>query len=241
MLGICKLCDQLKPLQNSHILPEFVFRPVYDITHTAVQIDIDQGKKLKQQIGFRERLLCEDCEKIFNKWEDYFSRIWFLPTQRLRPLLLDDIIVTIPGIDYSIFKLFHLSIIWRAGISSLAKFKNVTLGTQEEKIRKRLLSNDPGDPDEYTMIGVALREPDTKYFQDKILSAPEAARSHGHHIYSVIFGGVFWQYWISGHKEGRVSFNCIGREGILTLAVQDWTKNRAIQELAKKIQKSLIK
>lgn len=75
----------------------------------------------------------------------------------------------------------------------------------------------------------------------KILSAPEAARSHGHHIYSVIFGGVFWQYWISGHKEGRVSFNCIGREGILTLAVQDWTKNRAIQELAKKIQKSLIK
>lgn len=241
MLGDCRLCHQLRLLQDSHILPEFVFRPAYDITHRAFQIDIDQGKKFKQQRGFSERLLCEDCEGIFNKWETYFSRIWFHPTHRLRPLLLENNIVTIPGVQYTIFKLFHLSVIWRSGISSRTEFKNVRLGTQEEKIRKRLLANDPGDPDEYTMFGIAIRETETKNFQDKILRAPEASRYHGHYVYNILFGGVFWYYWISGHREGRIPINCIGRNGILTLAVQDWSENCSIQDLAKNIKKNLIK
>lgn len=241
MLGNCRLCHQLRPLQDSHILPECVFRPAYDITHTAIQIDIDQSKKFKQQKGFWERLLCKECEGIFNKWETYFCRIWFHPTQRLRPLLLENNIVTIPGIQYTIFKLFHLSIIWRAGICSRPEFKNVRLGTQEEKIRKRLLANDPGDPDDYTMFGIAIRETETKNFQDKLLRAPEASRYHGHYVYNILFGGVFWYYWISSHRGGRIPINCIGRDGILTLAVQDWNENWSIQDLAKSIQKNLIR
>ena len=241
VLGNCRLCHQLRPLQDSHILPECVFRPAYDITHTAIQIDIDQSKKFKQQKGFWERLLCKECEGIFNKWETYFCRIWFHPTQRLRPLLLENNIVTIPGIQYTIFKLFHLSIIWRAGICSRPEFKNVRLGTQEEKIRKRLLANDPGDPDDYTMFGIAIRETETKNFQDKLLRAPEASRYHGHYVYNILFGGVFWYYWISSHRGGRIPINCIGRDGILTLAVQDWNENWSIQDLAKSIQKNLIR
>jgi len=241
MLGNCRLCHQSRLLQDSHILPEFVFRPAYDIRHTAIQIDLDQGKKFKQQKGFSEQLLCDDCEHIFNKWETYFSRIWFHPTHRLRPLRLENDIIITQGIQYTIFKLFHLSVVWRSGISSLTEFKNVRLGTQEEKIRKRLLANDPGDPDDYTMFGIAIRETETKNFQDKILRAPEASRYHGHYVYNILFGGVFWYYWISGHRDGRIPINCIGRDGILTLAVQDWNENCSIQDLAKNIQKNLIK
>jgi hypothetical protein len=36
-------------------------------------------------------------------------------------------LLTIRGIDYRKFKLFHLSIIWRAGISSLRPFRGVRL------------------------------------------------------------------------------------------------------------------
>ncbi len=241
-LVVCKLCGQLKPLQDSHIMPEFVFRPAYDATHTAIKIDMEREKKAKQQKGFTERLLCKSCEGIFSKWENYFSRIWFHKIQRLRPVHLNDEIIRIPGIDYVAFKLFHLSIIWRSGISSRSEFKNVRLGTQEIRLRKLLKAQDPGDPDEYPMMGLALREPDTKTFYDRLLRAPEVSRYNGYHVYSYLFGGVTWAYFISGNRiESILNLNCIRRDGVLTLAVQDWNKNPSIQELAGYVQKNRAK
>ena len=55
----------------------------------------------------------------------------------------------IKGIDYKKFKLFLLSILWRAGISNLPIFRKVTLGKHQEILRERILTNDPGSPDEY--------------------------------------------------------------------------------------------
>jgi len=237
-MDCCRLCGQTKPLLESHILPEFVYRPAYDDMHTAIQLDIDKGKRSKRQKGFVERLLCAECEHIFSTWENYFSRIWLHPSHRIRPQLPNrNVVVEIPGIDYVRFKLFQLSIIWRAGVSSCAEFRNVDLGTHEVKIRKCLNAGDPGDPDKYPLICFALRDPLTEEFYDKILRAPEAARLYGQHFYSMIYGGVVWTYVISNHRDSRIEkVNCFRRDGILKLAVQDWTENPSVIKLAKHIQ-----
>lgn len=233
----CRLCGLSKPLVESHILPEFVYRPTYDSTHTAVRIDLDKKSVRKQQTGFSEYLLCEDCESIFSRWEVYFSKIWFKPKSRLRPDYLDDRLVEIPGIDYIKFKLFHLSIIWRSGVSSRTEFRSVNLGAQERIIRKHLLASDPGEPDKYAMFCIALRDKDTRKFQDSFIRAPEGGHFRGHHVYRIIFGGVIWNYWISGHKDKmKTETNCIDRKGILRLAVQDWTDSILVKDLAKHFQ-----
>jgi hypothetical protein len=42
--------------------------------------------------------------------------------------------VVIRGLDYSTFKLFHLSVLWRASVSSGPDFASVRLGVHEERI-----------------------------------------------------------------------------------------------------------
>ena len=238
MNGICRLCGKQGPLAESHILPEFVYRPFYDNSHTSILIDLHRSKKIKRQKGFTQYLLCSPCETKFSKLEKYFSDIWF-GKNRLRPISLVGEIIRIVDIDYAKFKLFHLSIIWRAGVASIPEFSNVRLGTQEPKLRKRLLEDNPGDPTDYPFYGIALRDPETRGFQDRILKAPDSARIDSHWIYALIFAGVQWNYCISSHKSQQPIPVYFTEEGILTLAIQDWTSNLFVRSLAKDIHKMM--
>lgn len=60
----CPLCGEYKLLCDSHILPEFVYRPSYDPTHTEFKIDINKNKLGKTQKGFSEWMLCTECEGL---------------------------------------------------------------------------------------------------------------------------------------------------------------------------------
>jgi hypothetical protein len=199
-------------------------------------IELDKGKQSKRQKGFTQRQLCDTCEGKFGAWESYFASLWFNPKTRARPTVLSGAIIQIPGLDYARFKLFHLSIIWRAGISSLEIFAAVTLGPHEAKIRQRLLQSDPGTPNDYPFFGIGLRDPSTGGFQDSLIISPSASKVQGHRVYSLCFGGVIWHYFISGHPAGNLVPVYFGLDGLLTLGVQDWTKNIVIQDFAARYQ-----
>lgn len=108
------------------------------------------GKTTKKvQTGHFERLLCSDCEQIFSAYESNFNQIWMqtIPPdfQHLATNPGKDIIqVMVP--DFTLFKLFHLSVFWRAAVSAGFKFDpNINLGPYEEKLRLMLLHRNPGD------------------------------------------------------------------------------------------------
>lgn len=232
----CRLCGDDRPLLDSHILPEFIYRPSYDHRRTAVLLDLRTGRKRKRQKGFTERLLCSVCEGKFSRWETYFANAWFNRAKSQRPPAISNGgLIQIPDLDYAQFKLFHLSLIWRAGVSRLSAFSNVRLGTQATKLRKRLLESDPGGPSEYPFFGIALRDPTTSGFQDRLVIEPEAARVGGHAVYTFLFGGVLWHYYISGRQSGRLVPVHFGLDGLLTLAVQDWTDNVFVRRFASKM------
>jgi hypothetical protein len=213
-------------------LPEFVYRPSYDPTHTAIELDTRKGRRGKRRKGFTERLFCAACESRFNRWETYFANVWLNPAKTKRPRRLYDKLIQVPGLDYTQFKLFHLSVIWRAGIAKHPMFSNVRLGGQEQKLRTRILDSNPGAPDDYPFFAIALRDPKTYGFQDQIVMGPEAARVNGHWVYTFIFGGVQWHYYVSGHVTGHnVPIN-FGLNGVLVLAVQDWTDIQSIKHFA---------
>jgi hypothetical protein len=233
----CSLCGEYKLLCDSHILSEFVYGPVYDQSHIAVKIDINKNKLGKTQKGFSERMLCVECEGLFNKWEAYFARVWFHRDHRLRPYKIDENLIFIRGLDYKKFKLFHLSLIWRAGVSKRSEFDAVTLGPHAEKIRIMLLDENPGEPEDYQFTCLALRDPKTLGFCDSLIRAFEASKLYGHRVYSILFGGVMWAYWVSSHTLNRPVPPCFRKDGTLVIAVQDWDKNLSIQDLAKHVKK----
>jgi hypothetical protein len=232
----CALCRQSLPLLRSHVLPEFVYKPTYNAQHTAVLYDLESGKKGKRQKGFTERLLCATCEAHIGRWENYFARVWLHPQHSVRPTTLVGGTVTVQGLDYAQFKLFHMSLIWRAGASQLKEFKHVHLGAQQETMRRRLLADDPGAPDEYPVFGIAMRDPATGGFQDKLVKGFDSSRVGGHWVHVALFGGVLWHYYTSGHSTGREVPVYFSPAGNLTLAVQDWTDNVFVRSLASQIQ-----
>lgn len=233
-MSTCALCGNTASLRNSHILPEFVYRPSYDEKHIAVFLDAHRGRRGKRQKGLTQYLLCAACEGKFSRWETYFANVWLNKGKALRPTMLPappPKVIQIPNLDYAQFKLFHLSVVWRAGVSSLPTFDNVQLGAQERKLRSRLLQSDPGKPTEYPFFAIALREPRTGGFQDQLVTGPKGARVKGHWVYTFIFGGVQWHYYVSSHESDRIVPVYFGLDGFLTLAVQDWTESPFVRDM----------
>ncbi|EQH20987.1 hypothetical protein [Clostridioides difficile] len=99
----CKLCSQEKPLEDSHIIPKFIYRHIKKESPTKrVRSNIDANKPM--QDGEHKPFLCCDCEDMFGKFEDYFKREVF---QKAAKNKLNPIEVNEKIFDFSV------SVIWR--------------------------------------------------------------------------------------------------------------------------------
>ena len=52
-------------------------------------------------------------------------------------------------VEYEPFKLFHLSVLFRASVSTLPTFADVSLGPHEERLRNLLLARRAGPEDQF--------------------------------------------------------------------------------------------
>jgi hypothetical protein len=201
----CALCLQEVGLQRSHIIPEFLYETLYDEMHRLQVLSIiPEQANWREQKGLRERLLCHACEQKFSVWERYAS----LVLRGGLPLTFkqEGNIVHIAGLDYRQFKLFQLSVLWRAGASSLQFFEKVQLGKHEEILRRLLLAGDPGSPERYCCFMFGLKH-DAKAFTG-IIMQPGRVRLNGHSAYRFVFGGFLWAMLVSSHDLGPPMNQC---------------------------------
>jgi len=103
----------------THLFQNFCYKTMYDSKHRANKLTIEPYKSKFIQKGYRENLLCEDCEKIINKYETYFANVWYEQQKLPKKIVNDRIVLT--DLDYTKFKLFHLSVLWRASGSKRDK------------------------------------------------------------------------------------------------------------------------
>lgn len=139
----CKLCGKDVPLLNSHVIPESLYELIYDGKHRILPILTDTSRPIKmRQQGFKEELLCEECEKRFSKWERSFKLDLIDITKRESNYLnfqnIEGISLHVSNIKYTHFKNALLSILWRMSISKDYHFKNYNLGPYEEKLKSYL-------------------------------------------------------------------------------------------------------
>ncbi|MBL0128799.1 MAG: hypothetical protein IPP83_15385 [Flavobacteriales bacterium] len=200
VVGTCRLC--LTPqveLQNSHIVPEFLYTRIYDV-RGRFQVFTDPGDRPGlEQKGFREPLLCKECEVKFSLWEKYVKELLF----DRAPAGIDcGDRMEYPGVDYAKFKLFQMSLIWRMGATSLERFSNVNMGGAHlECLRDMLDRSDPGEPYEY---GCWLGAISSRIHElGQVMMAPIRVRKKvlDHTCYQALLGGVFWNFFVSSHME----------------------------------------
>jgi len=229
----CKLCLQIKKLCRSHILPEFLFKPLYNKDHKFHEIsNLPQKKNRMRQIGIWEYLLCKECEAILQKNEDYVFRLLHQydgKRENYRNAFL------IYDVDYKGLKLFQLSLLWRVVISNRREFKHVKIAPKhQEKLRNMLLSDDPGRYYEYGCMLAALFA-EGKLVEDLIMK-PEQYRKEGHEVVQLICGGFIWLFIISSHMEKfphKESF--LSSEGRLVIYKKDIFNIKFFKDFASEI------
>jgi hypothetical protein len=113
------------------------------------------GKEFKQAGVSDKTLLCESCERLFSPYDAHgFKAI--IDTLNSKQVYHDTsgnpLAYIATTADYNLFKMFVLSVLWRASVSSLEFFEGIKLGVHEERIRKMLQNNDAGSENDYPVL-----------------------------------------------------------------------------------------
>jgi hypothetical protein len=215
----CALCQSERPLQNSHIIPEFFYTRLYDAIHRfhLVQADAAKPVKFKQQ-GLYEKLLCSECEQKISRWEKY-TKETFCEGAGVK-IVQDGQIVKISTLDYRKFRLFLLSLLWRMGVSRLDFFKLVDLGDKHEEIlRLALLNENPLEPLQYPCL-MTIVDINGKVFIDWI-SQPRRTKGDGKHCHCVVINGILFRFYVTSHPlPAAFADACISKKNETVISIE---------------------
>lgn len=87
----CPICEQkIKNFhKNSHVMPKWIFKDIYDEKHIAMQITIEQNPKKsdtkKIQGPSKGEFFCEDCEKETGEYDRYGASLFDHHSQKNFP------------------------------------------------------------------------------------------------------------------------------------------------------------
>ncbi len=137
----CALCRQDRKLCRSHILPEFMYSKSYDDNGIVISVSSHPQRRPRAvQVGAREHLLCPDCEALLSVHETYASEL----LRSIDAIPYDGQKGVEVEYDYHHFKLFGISLLWRAHASTLHEYQQFSVGPLAEDMRQMLLRGDPG-------------------------------------------------------------------------------------------------
>lgn len=152
----CKLCRCEKELIDAHIIPESFFETKGKTTPVVELTSSEEIYPKRRPIGIYDpTILCKECEKIFDKWDDYGYKLLCEKTDERKIIMNDDsgiILERYDNYDYFKLKMFFVSVLWRAAVSNNIFFSHVSLGPYLEKIRNIVLNNNLDSDDEFDVF-----------------------------------------------------------------------------------------
>jgi len=201
-------------LVDSHIIPDFMYKFLFDDKHKLILTDMEDLKTPKSKRRTRNTgdydnsILCATCDNIvIGQYETYASNIIYgekIPIS-ISPVLknyynaLGTEWTECSNINYKSFKLFMLSILWRASISKREMFNDVNIGSHEDIIKSMIWNADPKNEDDYPMILFTTNH-DEDVSKDFILQ-PRTEKLYGHHIVIFPITGMLYIFFVSSHKK----------------------------------------
>lgn len=165
----CKFCGNDKPLIKAHIIPAGFYRRLRQgqealdvITNKA-----DEYRK-KSWVGVYDQIVCKECESTWSGWDNYAQRLLADELVGAQARYRDGkkIAYVVRDFDYKKLKLFFISMIWRASVSSQDFFSKVSLGEFEDIAKQHIANSDPGDSQNFGTVLAKLDHPLAKSILD---------------------------------------------------------------------------
>jgi len=200
-----------------------MYQELFDEKHRYYEVIVNNEYPLKtkpRQSGVYEpNILCSTCDnKIFGALETYDSQALYggIDITIENGAINSSKYIRVKGLDYSKFKLFLLSVLWRASISSLPVFQNVNLGKHEQILRDKLLKGDPGKSEEYPCAIFTYLHHDNDYHQ--IIAEPKCSSIDEQQICIFLIGGnVFVFFTHIDEKTEWVRNSTINENGVMQI------------------------
>jgi hypothetical protein len=191
--GVCQLCDEEGELLASHVLPEFFYESAYDESGRFASVSNHPRHRPRAllQKGLTEYLLCAACERRFSRYESYSATL-------LRRI--DAAMNGVPDgapiadVDFTTFRLFGLSLLWRSHIARGHMFGQVDLGPLAERLRAMLQADHPGAPHEY---GFAIAKVVGLGTRGDMILGPVKSKYRGRRAYHLMARGYDWAFVVS--------------------------------------------
>jgi hypothetical protein len=237
-VGTCALCHLQRQLRNSHVLPELCYKPLYETAGTerrAILIARDDARHKKPYLreGLRHPLLCADCEGFLSReYEEPFAKHWM--SGACLPQNLTSGLQLVQTYDYRRFKLFHLSVLWRAGIDAQrfgreSPWHRVYLGKHEERLRTLIRSGDPGQPGEYPIAGWFVTQPtEPQRWTPGAIHLPVPHQVFGMNCYKVMFAGASWVWFCSSHTASETTTITLRTDGVLSMTTRSILEDKNV-------------
>lgn len=186
-----------------------MYTEVFNENHALYKIDINEFKRSRKLYTgeYESNILCENCDNnVIGQYETYAHKILYggklytgenikFQNQKNEHGVVS---TYAKGVDYKKFKLFLLSVLWRASISSRDIYKQIDLGPHEDIIRKMIIDGDPKGQMEYPCMMLTYLN-NRKELPPGFISQPIRIKNNDGTRYAFLIGGVLYTFFISKH------------------------------------------
>jgi len=167
---ICKLCDRETKLIKAHIIPEKFFICLRSEKKAPeLHSNVKNVYPKRIPIGIYDKnILCAACDNKIGVWDNYAQNLLLGEFSEENAIHVngEKVAYKIENYDFDKLKLFFLSIIWRASISSEPFYEKINLGPYQDVIKKMILNADPGAEDQYQVVLAKFSDPNIKSILD---------------------------------------------------------------------------
>lgn len=153
---ICRFCQTEQRLIKAHIIPAGFFR---SIGHRSETLEIHTNKRgarpVRAPVGVYDKsILCRPCDNIFSPWDKHAQDVLLRDSRHHEAIYDGPAVVAwrIRTFEYSQLKLFFLSLLWRASVSTQDFYRRVSTGPFEEELRTMIAAREPGEPTRFAVV-----------------------------------------------------------------------------------------
>ena len=123
----------------------------------------------RSPIGIYDKsILCEKCDKYIGLWDGYAQQLLIQDFSEELAVQKGNTKAAykIDNFDYKQLKLFFLSILWRASISSQPFYSRIQIGSHERILKEMITAEDPGEPYDYAVSLAKFSDPSVNAMLD---------------------------------------------------------------------------
>ena len=190
-MSCCEFCGAEEKLVKSHTIPEAFFREADTGEGTPRLYSSLKGRHPKRApIGVYDRFACEGCEKSFQNWDDYATQLFIQDFNQFERTIVDKDVAfyQLKKYKYTELKLFFISLLLRAHLSSHEFYESVDLGRYEEIARRLVQEGEPGQVDDFTVLLSRWASGGEDEYFAKVLVSPFREKWGGVNAYRIYLG-----------------------------------------------------